>query len=220
MRPSMRSARICPSLARATALAILVWLAVAAVAFAEPSPLDQYQQTGRIDPCNPGLYGAGGGAPNDVAQYAPDYLQALQDAKRAGCHHGGGSGGGGGSSSSAAGAAPSTGGGAPPGAAAGTPYVPKPPAPPKVVPTSTARQSIVGGHLPLAAKTDGGTPAPIVALGVMLLVALAALAFSALARRLGWTVGVPEPIRHAGGEAALRMGSFAGSLADWARRRR
>jgi hypothetical protein len=205
----MRSARIDSPLALATALAIALLLALAAVARAE-SPLDQYQRTGKIDPCNPGLY-SGGGTPNDVAQYAPDYLQALQDAKRQGCHHGGGGSGGGSATTAAAPAA--RGGGPPPGAATGTPYVPRPPVPPRST-APAGRPAVVGGHLPLAVRSDGGTPAPVIALAIMLLLALAILGLSALARRMGWGLGALDPVRHAGGEAALRMGTAAGSLAD------
>ena len=75
MRPSMRRARLSsvPALLTAAILA-----ALAAPALAEQSPLDQYQSSGTIDPCNPGIYSTGA-APNDVQQYAPDYLQALQE---------------------------------------------------------------------------------------------------------------------------------------------
>jgi hypothetical protein len=210
MRPSMRCARLSPVLALATA-AFLLTLAAAASA---DSPLDQYQRTGKIDPCTPGLYG-GGAAPNDVAQYAPDYLQALDDAKRQGCHHGGG---GGSSGNTGPVAAPASGNstGGPPGAPAGTPYVPKPPAPPKAASPATPPRAF-GGHLPLAVKSDGGTPAPVIALAIMALLGLAGAALLALSRRLGWTLPLLDPVRHAGGEAALRMGSAAGSLADWAR---
>ena len=188
--------------------------ALAAPALAEQSPLDQYQSSGTIDPCNPGIYSTGV-APNDVQQYAPDYLQALQDARSKGCHRGGG---GGGVSTTPAAAAPSAGtsgpsAGGPAGVPAGTPYVPKPPAPPKAV-AAVQSGTALGAQLPLAAKSDGGTPAPIVALAVMFLLALVGGAVAGLARHLGWTGGVLDPVRHAGGEAALRMGSAAGSLAD------
>src|SRR5204863_37540 len=75
----------------------------------EQSPLDQYQSSGTIDPCNPGIYSTGA-APNDVQQYAPDYLQALQDARNKGCRRGGGAGG---VSTTPAAAAPSAGGSGP-----------------------------------------------------------------------------------------------------------
>jgi hypothetical protein len=206
----MRRARLSSILALATA-AFLLTLAAAASA---ESPLDQYQRTGKIDPCTPGLYG-GGGAPNDVAQYAPDYLQALDDAKRQGCHQGGGASGSSGSGGPVAGPGSGSSIGGPPGAPAGTPYVPKPPAPPKAVSPTPPRA--FGGHLPLAVKADGGTPAPVIALAIMVLLGLAGAALLALSRRLGWSLPLLDPVRHAGGEAALRMGSAAGSLADWAR---
>jgi hypothetical protein len=161
---------------------------LAPTASASESPLDQYQRTGTINPCNPGIY-SGGAAPNDVQQYAPDYLQALQDARRKGCASGGGGGGGG---TSTAAAASTVSSGPPPsgpsGTAPGTAYVPKPPAPPKVSP-SGAKRLPVTAHLPLAAKSDGGTPAPIVALAIMLLIALAAGAAAAARRLFGWRMG-------------------------------
>jgi hypothetical protein len=208
----MRRPRFPSTLALLAALAVALLAALAPAASAD-SPLDQYQRTGKIDPCTPGL-GGGGGTPNDVAQYAPDYLQALNDARAKGCTHGsaGGSG-----ATGVATAAGGTTGGAPPGAAPGTPYVAKPPAPPKTGPGAV--QSPIGGHLPLAVKTDGGTPAPVIALAVMLLLALLGGALAAVGRQLGWSLGVLDPVRHAGGEAAMRMGSAAGSLTDWARDR-
>jgi hypothetical protein len=201
------------TLALSAALAVALLAALAPAASAAESPLDQYQRTGKIDPCNPGL-GGGGGTPNDVAQYAPDYIQALNDAKAKGCNHGGGGGGGATGVAAIAGGGPT---GGPPGAAPGTPYVPKPPAPPKTGPGAV--HPAIGGHLPLAVKTDGATPAPVIALAVMLLLALLGGALAAVGRQLGWSLGVLDPVRHAGGEAAMRMGSAAGSLTDWARDR-
>ncbi|TML29672.1 MAG: hypothetical protein E6G30_03715 [Actinobacteria bacterium] len=212
----MRRARLSslPALLTAAILA-----ALAAPALAEQSPLDQYQSSGTIDPCNPGIYSTGA-APNDVQQYAPDYLQALQDARNKGCRRGGGAGG---VSTTPAAAAPSAGGsgpsaGAPASVPAGTPYVPKPPVPPKAV-AAVQSGTALGPQLPLAAKSDGGTPAPIVALAVMFLLALVGGALAGVARHLGWTGGMLDPVRHAGGEAALRMGSAADRLRDLTRRR-
>jgi hypothetical protein len=74
------------------------------------------------------------------------------------------------------------------------------------------------GHLPLAARSDGGTPAPVIALAILFLLALVGAGVAAAGRWFGWRLGVMDPVRHAGGEAALRMGSAAGSLADRLRR--
>ena len=115
-------------------------------------------------------------------------------------------------------AAGAAGSGAPPsgptGAAPGTAYVAKPPAPVQPPHTSATKSSPVAGHLPLAARSDGGTPAPIIALAIMLLVALVGALLAAAARYLGWGGGLLDPVRHAGGEAALRLGSATGWIGD------
>jgi hypothetical protein len=186
MQPSMRRPPLPSRPVLLAAVALAAPLALSSAASGAESPLDQYQRTGTIDPCNPGVY-SGGQAPNDVQQYAPDYLQALQDARRKGCARGGGGGG-----TTTAAAAPTTVSGPPPsgpsGTAPGTAYVPKPPAPPKVVPDGAKRLPITA-HLPLAAKSDGGTPAPIIALAIMLLIALAGGALAAAGRYFGWRAG-------------------------------
>src|SRR3954462_15131187 len=104
------------------ALAACLWLLAAAPAALAETPLEQYQRTGKIDPCT---VSGGGGIPNDVEQYAPDFKAALDDARSQGCNRGGASGTAGSSKSS--GGVPVTGGGGrslPP----GTLYVAKPPA--------------------------------------------------------------------------------------------
>jgi hypothetical protein len=214
MSPSMRRAPRLSFLPLLTAGLAAALLSLAPAAGAAESPLDEYQRTGAIDPCNPGL-GAGGGAPNDVQQYAPDYLAALEEARRKGCGRGG-AGSGSGSGNGGGAVAPGGSGGStsgPSGAPAGTPYVPKPPAPPKVAPSDPG----AAAHLPLAVKSDGGTPAPVIALAILFLLALLGAALAATGRWFGWRLGLMDPVRHAGGEAALRMGSAAGSLADRAR---
>jgi hypothetical protein len=184
-------------------LAALFSLALAAPASAE-SALEQYQRTGRIDPCNrEGI----AGVPNDVEQYAPDFLEALRDAQRRGCD---------------AGASPTEptqtdDTGAPVVAGAqippGSRYVPKPPAPP--------RPPYRGGEattpLPLATSTDMRTPAPILALAIMAALALAGTGALAVWRLMGWGGEWASPLRHGFGELGLRMGAAGAATADWAR---
>ncbi|PZS35131.1 MAG: hypothetical protein DLM61_02410, partial [Pseudonocardiales bacterium] len=68
------------SLGAAASLAVLVVLASAVVASA--TPLQEYQSTGRISPCKYSPGQLGGGVPNDVAQYAPEYKSQLEAAAR------------------------------------------------------------------------------------------------------------------------------------------
>src|SRR3979490_2712786 len=65
---------------------LVICTALGALGVAGPawagSPLDEYQQTGHITPCK---YSSGqlqGSVPNDVAQYAPEYVSQLQAAAR------------------------------------------------------------------------------------------------------------------------------------------
>jgi hypothetical protein len=183
------------------------------------SPLDEYQQTGHITPCK---YGAGqlqGSVPNDVAQYAPEYASQLQAAARdraRGCGGatGGGSGGAGGAGAGAAaagvaGAGGSGGGGTRP-----------PPAPPKA-----AAVKRIGPALSLprtvspAASGIGTTPGPVLALAVLGALALLAAGLALVARLLGWGTGWTASGRHALREAAMRVGTAATAVADWARAR-
>jgi hypothetical protein len=212
MRISMRRPPLPSVPVLLAAVALAAWLALTPVAYGAESPLDEYQRTGTISPCNPGIY-EGGAAPNDVQQYAPDYLQALQDARRKGCARGGDGGNAGTAAVPPSGPPPS----GPSGAAPGTAYVPKPPAPPKA--TTSGKRPSIAEHLPLAARADGGTPVPILALAIMLLLVALGGVLAAVGRYLGWGSGLLDPVRHAGGEAALRAGSLADRLRDLTRRR-
>ena len=138
------------------ALAACACLALPAGAGA--SPLDEYQRTGHITPCN---YNAGqlqGSVPNDVAQYAPEFQSQLQAAARdraRGC--GGASGGGGGGAQSGAAAAAGVAGG---GGGSGSGGNGGAPGPPKATPAKR-----IGPALSLprtvspAASGIGTTPA-------------------------------------------------------------
>ena len=186
-RPMRRPPR--PTLLMAAGAALACLLAAPPSALAD-SALEQYQRSGRIDPCTAST---GGGVPNDVEQYAPDYLQALKDAQRRGCNRGV-------SETKPTdtenGVPVASGGTLPPGST----YVPKPPAPPK-----TFRDDKVVKHLPLASGRDVTTPAPVIVLAVMALLALVGGAVAATWRYMGWGLDRLRPIRHAFGEAGFRL---------------
>jgi hypothetical protein len=181
--------------------AIAGLLALAPAAGAE-TPLEQYQRTGKIDPCT--ASGGAGSIPNDVAQYAPDFLDAYNAAQRQGCNRGGVSQTKPTETHSGVPVA-SNGQSLPPGST----YVPKPPAPPKLF-----REGKVVRHLPLAVGADATTPAPILALAAMLLLALVGGALAATWRYMGWGLDRFDPLRHAAAEARLRIGGGLSGLAD------
>jgi hypothetical protein len=202
-----------------TALAACACLVLPAGAGA--SPLDEYQQTGHITPCN---YNAGqlqGSVPNDVAQYAPEFQSQLQAAARdraRGC--GGASGGGGGSARSGAAAAAGVAGGGG-GSGSGSGGNGGAPAPPKATPAKRIGPALsLPRSVSPAASGIGTTPGPVLALAVLAALALLAAAVAMVARLLGWGGGWAAPGRHALREAGMRIGSAATSVADWARTRR
>jgi hypothetical protein len=167
MRP-----RPVPHLLAALLAAAACALALAPAAGAE-SALDQYQRTGQINPCTAS---SSGGIPNDVEQYAPDFLEALRDAQRQGCSRGGVSQTQ--PTDTDAGVPVSDNGSALP---PGSTYVPKPPHPPRVF-----RDDKVVRHLPLASTEDVETPVPVIALAVLALLALLAGVLVATWRYMGW----------------------------------
>jgi hypothetical protein len=194
MALSMRRALRSTLLTACAAAACLLF--AAPLAFAD-SPLEQYQRTGRVDPCTAS---GSGGIPNDIEQYAPDFKAALQDALRQGCDKGG-------AAVSQTQPTETTKDGIPVAAGGGgtlppgSRYVPKPPAPPKVV-----HDDKVVRHQPLAATGDTKTPTPVTALGILVLVALALGAGIALGRYLGWSaVDRLGGVRGAFGELGLRL---------------
>jgi hypothetical protein len=179
-----------PTLLMAAGAALACLLAAPPSALAD-SALEQYQRSGRIDPCTAST---GGGIPNDVEQYAPDYLQALKDAQRRGCDRGGVSQTK--PTDTKNGVPVVSGGTLPPGST----YVPKPPRPPKAF-----SEDKVVKHLPLASGRDVTTPAPVIVLAVMALLALVGGALVGTSRYMGWGLERLGPIRHAFSELGFRL---------------
>ncbi|MDX6672097.1 MAG: hypothetical protein QOI91_2460 [Solirubrobacteraceae bacterium] len=181
--------------------AVVGLLALAPAAWAE-TPLEQYQRTGKINPCT--ASGGPGSIPNDVAQYAPDFLDAYNAAQRQGCNRGGVSQT---KPTDTQSGVPVGGNGQslPPGST----FVPKPPAPPKLF-----HEGKVVRHLPLAAGADAMTPAPILGLAALLLLALVGGALAGTWRYMGWGLDRLDPLRHAAGEVRLRAASGLSGLAD------
>ena len=186
----------------ATLLAALIGLLALAPAASAETALEQYQRTGKIDPCT--ATGGPGDIPSDVEQYAPDFRDALNAANRAGCGRGNVSQT---KPTDTDEGVPVAGDGSalPPGAT----FVPKPPAPPK----AARQESRVVRHEPLSVSGDTSTPAPLMALAAMLLLALIGGALAATARYTGWGGDRLDPLRHSFGEARVRLGDrFSGLL--------
>ena len=180
------------------------------------SPLNEYQQTGRITPCK---YSAGqlqGDVPNDVAQYAPEFQSELQAAAREranGC--GGGSAAAGGNQSGTAAGVAAVGGAG--GGGGGSGPAPRPPRAPAAKPIGP-RLEIPRSVSPSASGV-GTTPGPVLALGVFALVALLGTALALVTGLLGWGSGWTAPGRHALREAGMRIGAAVTGILDWARAR-
>jgi hypothetical protein len=193
------------------ALAACACLALPAGAAA--SPLDEYQQTGHITPCN---YNAGqlqGDVPNDVAQYAPEFLSQLQAAARdraRGCG-GGGSSSTGGDNQTAAGVGIAAGGGD---------GSNKPPGPPKTAPIKAIGPALsIPRDVTPTSSGVGTTPGPVLALAILAGLALLTVLVTVGARRLGVGAGWTAPGRHALREVGMRAGAAITGIADWARAR-
>jgi hypothetical protein len=191
----------------ATLLAALTGLLAVAPAASGQSALDQYQRNGAIDPCT--LTAGPGDIPNDVAQYAPDFLEALRAAQRQGCQRPGVSQT---KPTRTAAAIPIDNSGTP--LPPGSTFVPKPPAPPRVS-GSTGRPI---RHLPLSVSGDRHAPLPVIALGVMALLLIAGGALTAAWRYMGWGVDRLDPARHSLGEARLRLAGVGDRLRALVRR--
>ena len=201
-------------------LVVSAMLASAPAAWGD-SPLNEYQQTGRITPCKYSPGQLQGSVPNDVAQYAPEYLSQLQAAAREraqGCGGGASGGSGSGTQSGGGGAA---GGGAGGAGAGGTSGLAKAPAPPKIQAPAAAKVPPLSiRQVAPAASGTSTTPGPILALAILAAVALLALVLVVIGRLLGWHLGWTAPVRHALREGGMRAGSAFNGIVDWARARR
>jgi hypothetical protein len=170
-------------LAALACAAVLIGFAVPVSGALAETPLEAYQRTGQVPRCPSNV-----SVPNDVEQYAPDFLEALRDAQR-NCGAAAGN-----SSTTtptetdATGAPVAPGGGQLP---PGSTYVPKPPAPPKPFRDGSA----VTRHLPLSAPADTNTPAPVLALALMAILLVVGGALAATWRYMGWGLGWLDPVR-------------------------
>jgi hypothetical protein len=199
--------------------ALVACTCLALPAGAAASPLDEYQQTGHITPCK---YNAGqlqGDVPNDVAQYAPEFLSQLQAAARdraRGCGGGGSSSSGaGGDNHSAAAVGVAAAGGGGKGSGSG-----RPPGPPKTAPVKPIGPALsIPRNVTPTSSGVGTTPGPVLALAILAVLALLAALVAFGARALGVGAGWSAPGRHALREAGMRVGAAITGIADWARAR-
>jgi hypothetical protein len=204
-------------------------LSLSAAPLAHASAFDQifraYQQHGKIDPCafsDAQLQSAAKHVPNDIEAYAPDFPNALQAAIEARA---------GGACKTSAGATSGTPGATgTPGGTPGTPggtAAPATPAPagatvtpgPTPEPTAApaASDQAIARSARLVRDSNAGTPAPVVALGVLgLLLALGGLVYG-LAHWLAWDPRWSRSARHALGEAGWRAGNTWSEFTDWVR---
>jgi hypothetical protein len=207
--------------------ALLVSLVAAPLAHA--SAFDRifraYQQHGKISPCafsDAQLQQALGQVPNDIEAYAPDFPNALQaaiEARASGaCKQAAGA-----TTGTTAAGAPASGGTAPP-TATPTTAAPAPPGAtvtpgPQPEPTAAAAASdqAIARSARLVRDSNAGTPAPIVALGLLgALLALGGLVY-ALVHWFAWDPRWGRSARHALGEAGWRAGNTWSEFADWVR---
>jgi hypothetical protein len=231
----------CLPLALLCALPLGLAAAPAAHADAFSDVFKAYKSTGTINPCTftpAQLAKAKSQIPNDFAQYAPDFKDAIDAAGKArasgACKKTPGKNAGGTSPAGSAtptGTPPAGGAGAPAPGASGTTPAPAPgPTPTPAAAVSTTPQPppsvvpapAVSDNAVLAAAGDGqdnggGLPAPLVGLGVVAL--LAALA-AGLVGLLRWAAVDPlwlQRSRHATAEAGWRTSAAWAEFTDWLR---
>ncbi|HEU4992436.1 MAG TPA: hypothetical protein VFT52_08105 [Luteimonas sp.] len=217
------------------ALVAVAVLALPAATQADPfhQVFREYQRTGAIDGCHfsaQALKSAKAQVPNDIQQYAPDFPDALDAAI---AQRASGACGKGASKTTAVQPAPAatTTAPAPPpapapagGTAAPQPAAPVPAAPvatvPQPTPSPVASPAVVNDAIPAAARSarsDSGTPAPLIVLLALAALALLAGATWSLAR--WWAYDAPwlAGLRHATGEAGWRTSAAWAEFTDWLR---
>lgn len=185
----------------------------------------EYQSTGKVDACKHSesdLKSAIANIPNDIDAYAPDFRTAVEGALEVrtagGCDKA--AGGSTQQSGTAAPAAPTT-TTPPPGTSAAAPPAPGSTVTPSPTPDPTAAAAASDQAIVRTARTaqvsDAGTPAPVVALGVLgALLALGGLVYG-LAHWLSWDPRWAQRTRHAVAEAGWRAGNTWSEFADWVR---
>jgi len=215
-------------LAALTALCLPLAFAPAAHADSFDKIFKEYQSTGKITACKyteAELKEAKGEVPNDIEAYAPDFPNALEGAleQRAGGACKGGQPAATTTPSAAApGATPTT-----PAPPAGTATIPGAtvPAPTSTTPAptpdptinATAADNAIAKTALTADESDAGTPAPVIALGVLgALLALGGLVYG-LAHWFGFDPRWRRRMRHAVAEAGWRAGNTWSEFADWLR---
>jgi hypothetical protein len=212
---------------RIALLAALATLGLAPAAHADAFDriFKEYQSTATIDACKYSeaeLKQAKGEVPNDIEAYAPDFPNALEGAleQRAGgaCASGGST-----TTTPAAGTPaptvpttttatrPTT----PAAAVPGTTVTPGPTPDPTA--SATISDDAIAKTALTAGSSDAGTPAPVIALGVLgALLALGGLLYG-LTHWLGFDPRWAHRMRHAVAEAGWRTGNTWSEFADWLR---
>lgn len=211
-------------------LALLTSLAVAPAAHANAFKdiFGAYRKSGKVDGCAYSakqLTDAKQQVPNDIAQYAPDFPNALDNAiqqRAAGtCAKAPGAGSpAAGSPTASSSSGPTATTGEPPGATSGPTLPPAAGQTPQPTPTPAPAPSVTDHAVLAASKTktsDAGVPAPLVALAIVGgLMLLGALAY-ALARWWAWEPRWLVRSRHAGAEAGWRASGAWAEFMDWVR---
>jgi hypothetical protein len=211
---------------RLTRLLPCALVAAAATLFAAPAAradsvqnvFQEYQSTGSIDACKHSAGALGGGVGNDLEQYATDFVDALRSAQLAHGRCGGGS------SSSGSNSGSSSNGGSPAAAGGSSKGPPGPPgaahhAAGTTIPGVGNTSGVAASALPVALKrgSGGGTPGPILILGILGALLLAAGVPALIGRYLGFGFSWLAPLHHVFGEGAFRVGSAGGGMLDWLR---
>jgi hypothetical protein len=211
---------------RRSLIAAVLGLAVfapAALGSAFDKVFKEYQGSGQIDACKHSeaeLKSANSDIPNDIDAYAPDFRNALEAAleRRAGggCESGGAATPSGGTTAPGTTTpATTTPGATETTAPAGSTVTPSPTPDPTAAPAADDQAIVRAART--ASTSGGGTPAPVVALGVLgALLALGGLLYG-LAHWLAWDPRWAQRLRHAVAEAGWRAGNTWSEFADWVR---
>lgn len=204
------------------ALSLPLAFAPAAHADAFDRVFEEYQDSGRIDACEhteKELEQASSDIPNDIDAYAPDFRNELEASLElragGGCESDEQDPAQGGTAAPGDPATTTPAATAPAPAAPGSTVTPAPTPDPTAAPAADD-QAIAKSAL-ASQSSDAGTPAPVVALGLLgALLALGGLAYG-LAHWLAWDPRWAQRLRHAVAEAGWRAGNTWSEFADWVR---